>query len=77
MPENFDIMLIFALICAAVATVSFVILIVRRYKNKLKSPIYPIDKYACLTLARTEDRFIDRTVTRVRISSGSGRKGKR
>ena len=77
MPDNFDVMLICSLIIAAIATAAVVIVIFRRYKNKLKSPIYPIDKYACLNLARTEDRFIDRTVTRIRISSRSGRGGTR
>lgn len=69
MPENFDVMLIWSLIIAAVATAITAIVILRRYKNKLKAPIYPIDKYACLSLARTDDRFLNRTVTRVRISS--------
>ena len=69
MPDNFDVMLIWSLIIAAIVTAIVVILIVRRYKNKLKAPIYPIDKYACLSLARTDDRFLNRNVTRVRISS--------
>ena len=75
MPENFDVMLIWSVIFAVVVTAIVVILILRRYKNKLKAPIYPVDKYACLSLARVEDSFLDRTVTRVRVSSSSNRKG--
>jgi hypothetical protein len=74
MPENFDVMLIWSVIFAVVVTAIVVILILRKYKKKLKSPIYPVDKYACLSLARVEDRFLDRTVTRVRVSSSSNRK---
>ena len=47
------------------------------YKRKLKSPIYPLSKYARLSLDYHSDDFLGSSVTRTRIntSSGSGRSG--
>ncbi len=49
-------------------------IIIYKYKKKLKSPIYPLDRYARLTLigADSGDRFINKTLTRVRINTNSG-----
>ena len=54
-----------ALIAAAVAC----LIIVYRYKKKLKAPIYPTDKYAKLSLSDSRDNYIGTTVTRVRVAS--------
>ena len=47
------------------------------YKRKLKSPIYPLSKYARLSLDYHSDDFLGSSVTRTRIntSSGGGRSG--
>lgn len=49
-------------------------IIIYKYKKKLKSPIYPLDRYARLSLigADSGDRFINKTLTRVRINTNSG-----
>lgn len=56
-------------------------IIIYKYKKKLKSPIYPLDRYARLDLipANSRDIFLHKTLTRVRIntSSGSGGSGGR
>ena len=45
------------------------IVIVYRYKKKLKAPIYPVDKYAQLSLSDARDNYLTTTVTRVRVAS--------
>ncbi len=45
------------------------------YKRKLKSPIYPVTKYATLSLTESSDNYITSTVTRVRIQSSSSSRG--
>lgn len=71
LPENFNVMLIWSLIIAAVATAVTIVIIVSKYKNKLKAPIYPIDKYATLNLTGRRDDFLHSNVTRVRVSSSN------
>jgi hypothetical protein len=54
------------------------LLVVISYKRKLKSPSYPLEKYARLNLTHRTDTFISRNVTRVKIqtsSSSGGRSG--
>lgn len=43
--------------------------IVRKYKKGLQSPIYPLEHYANLDLTHSQDNFIGRTVTKVKVSS--------
>ena len=62
--------LLVALVAAGIA----VAVIVVRYKKKLKAPIYPVDKYATLSVNGADDRFIGSTVTRVRVSSSKSDK---
>jgi uncharacterized membrane protein YgcG len=51
--------------------------VIYRYKRKLKSPTYPLDRYASLNLSRDEcsDIFIGSTVSKVRINTSSARSG--
>ncbi len=58
-----------AIAAGLVAAGILVGVIIWKYKTKLKSPIYPIDKYAALNLGVADDRHIDTTVTRVRVAS--------
>ena len=67
--ENFEVVLVWASIIAVVATIITCVVIINRYKTKLKSPIYPVDKYAALSLSVARDDFIGSTTTRVRVSS--------
>ncbi len=64
--------LIIAIACGATA----VGIVVYRYKRKLKAPIYPLSKYANLTLNYSSDDFITSHVTRVRINTGSSGSGR-
>ena len=54
-------------------------IIIYKYKKKLKSPIYPLDRYARLDLipANSRDIFLHKTLTRVRINTSSGGSGGR
>ncbi|MBQ1260955.1 MAG: hypothetical protein IIX96_02990 [Clostridia bacterium] len=51
--------------------------VVVKYKRKLKSPSYPLERYARLSVTHASDKFLTRNVTRVKIqsSSGGGRSG--
>ncbi len=66
------VVLVSAIIGACVAGI-VVAVIVRKYKKKLKSPIYPIDKYAKMELdtAFCYDRFLYKNVTRIRVNNSS------
>lgn len=44
------------------------------YKRGLFSPIYPLEHYTKLNLTHREDRFLNRTVTRVKVSSSDNSK---
>lgn len=71
LPENFAVILVWAGIIAVVATAITLVLVIRRYKNKLKAPIYPIEQYASLNLTGRSDDFLHSNVTRVRVSSSN------
>ncbi len=54
-----------------------VVCVIVKYKRKLKSPSYPLSKYATLNLTYSDDSFIGSNVTRVRINTSSGGGGGR
>ncbi len=66
--EMRQLLLISGFIGLAVALIVCLI-IVYKYKKKLKAPIYPVDKYAQLSLADSRDNYITTTVTRVKVAS--------
>lgn len=71
---------IFASVFIALAAGSASVgIVVYKYKKKLKSPSYPLSKFARLTLDYHSDHFIGSSVTRTRVSSSSsgGRSGGR
>ena len=55
-----------------------VAIVVYRYKKKLKSEIYPLSKYARLSIdqSRTSDVFLNSYITKVRIQSSSSSRGR-
>ena len=73
MPENFDVIFIWALVLAALAALIAVITVIVRYKRKLKSPIYPVKKYANLALSVSRDDFMGKTLTAVKVASDKKR----
>lgn len=50
------------------------LIITGKYKKGLQSPIYPLDRFARLELTGSSDRFLNRTVTKVRINSNNNKK---
>ena len=60
---------------ALVAGAVCAIIIVYRYKRKLKSPIYPLSNYARMNLTYSRDDFVTSHVSRVRINTSSGGSG--
>ena len=53
-----------------------VLIVVVRYKKKLKSPIYPLSKYASLELNDSRDIYLRTDVVRTRINTSSGSGGR-
>ena len=51
-----------------------ILIIVLRYRMKIRKTIYPLDKYAALSLTHKEDFYTTTTTTRTRISSSSDNK---
>ena len=47
-------------------------IVLYKYKKKLKSPIYPLNRYANLQLDYATDHFLGSSVTRTRVSSSRG-----
>ncbi len=74
MPEDFWILFIWSIIIGLAAAGITVGIIVAKYKKKLKAPIYPIDRYASLSLTAHSDEFLSSNVTRVRVSSSKSRR---
>ena len=58
---------IFGAVTAAITAIS----IFRSYNKGLHAPIYPLEKYANLTLTHCSDVFLHSTVTKVRINNSS------
>ena len=71
--EEYISLIIGSLVVGFIAALVTCIVIVVKYKTKLKAPIYPIDKYCDLSLIDTRDDYIGSTVTRVRVSTSRKR----
>ena len=65
------ILIVVASVLAALAGTGAVLGVYYLYKRKLKSPIYPLSKYARMQLTHANDIFLGSNVTRVRVSSSS------
>ena len=65
--------LLIGLIIGAVIGGITIGIIIYKYKKKLKSPIYPLDKFTTLDLNpfACSDNFLRRSVTKVRINTGN------
>ena len=66
------------LICLAVGAVcagAAVLIVVLRYRMKIRKTNYPLDRYASLRLQQSNDVFTGTTVTRRKVSSSSGKSG--
>ena len=64
-------LLVYALIFGTVAAVAVCVIVVKKYKSGLTSPIYPLEHYTNLNLRFREDRFLNRTVTKVKVASSN------
>ena len=57
-----------SLAAGGVAVISVIVI----YKRKLKSPVYPLSQYTDIELTESSDVFLNKTVTRTKVSSSSG-----
>ena len=68
--------MLFGLLSGAVVGGGSVLGVWLYYRKKLHGTIYPLDRYAKLALTQREDRFVGRSVTRVRVQSNNGSSGR-
>ena len=66
--------IVYSIIFAIVAATAVAIGVVKYYKRGLFSAIYPLEHYTKMDLRHRNDVFINRTVTRVKVSSDSNKK---
>ena len=68
--------LIVSIIIAIASAIGVSVGVVIKYKKGLFGHIYPLEHYTRLNLTHTEDRFLNRHVTRVRVQSSNDNKKK-
>ena len=61
--------IIISLVVAIAAAAGVCIGVIRHYKRGLYSPIYPLEHYTKLNLLSSNDIFLFRNVTRVKVAS--------
>lgn len=66
--------IVYSIIFATVAAAAVAIGVVKYYKRGLFSAIYPLEHYTRMDLRHRDDVFINRTVTRVKVSNSSDSK---
>ena len=66
--------LIVSIIIAIASAIGVSVGVVVKYKKGLFGHIYPLEHYSNLNLTHREDRFLNRQVTRVKVSSDSNKK---
>lgn len=69
--NSFKSVLIPSLVISILVAVGVVVFVVLRYRKKLHSVSYPLEKYATLDLSIANDNFIHKTVTSVRVNSSN------
>ena len=65
--------IVITIMLALAAAIAVIVGVLKHYKRGLFAPIYPIEHYTNLKLTHREDRFLNKTVTRVRISNSNNR----
>ena len=65
-----------SLVISIIAAIVVGACVLVKYRKKLHSQSYPLEKYARLDLTVANDNFITKTVTRVRVNSSSGSSSK-
>ena len=66
--------IIVSVVLAVAAAVAVIVGVTVTYKRGLFGHIYPLEHYTSLNLTYREDRFLNRHVTRVKVSSDSNKK---
>ena len=69
--EDMLTVLVVSLVIGLLSALITCFIIYKKYKTKLKSPIYPVEDFATLDLSARSDAFIGRTVTKVRVASNN------
>ena len=73
--NSFKSVFIPSLVISVLVAVGVAVFIVLRYRRKLHSVSYPLEKYASLSLSIANDNFINKTVTCVRVNNSNGSSG--
>ena len=65
--------IVITVLVAIAAAVAVIVGVLKHYKRGLYAPIYSLERFTNLNLTHREDRFITRTVTRVRVANSKSR----
>lgn len=69
--KNYKPYIIFCIISTLVGTGIFFIVVLVRYKTKIRGKVYPFDQFTTLDLVNQSDIFLTKSVTRTKIQSSS------
>lgn len=67
--------IIISIICGLIVSIIVCALVIIKYKTKLKSASYPIEKYAKLKLKEKQDIFLGSSISKTRVQSSSSSRG--
>ena len=74
MTEDIALIIVISIVGGLIAAAITCFSIYKKYKTKLKAPVYPVEHYTSLELSSSSDNFVGRTVTRVRVNNSSNHK---
>jgi len=69
--------IIFLCISVLLGAIIFLVVVLVRYRTKIRGSTYPLDKFTKLELTSQRDDFVTKNVVRIRINTSSGSHGSR
>lgn len=73
---NYTPFIVFSVIATLGGVGIFVIVVVVRYKTKIRGSTYPLDKFTTLELTGQSDNFVTKNVVRIRVRTSSSSGGR-
>lgn len=74
MTEDIILVIVISIVGGLIAAAITCFAVCKKYKTKLKAPVYPVENYTTLDLSASSDNFVDRSVTRVRVNNSNNKR---
>ena len=74
MTEDIVLVIVISLVGGLIAAAITCFAVYKKYKTKLKAPVYPVEDYATLNLSVSSDRFVGSSVTCVRVNNSNNKR---